>query len=244
VEADRLDGVGYGVTLTLRDCPDSEQWARLLLALFTRLRRAGFIRWHWVVEWQRRGVPHLHMAVYGPAGGPNPGLWVQRAWLELAARYGAGSRSQDATAITGPVGWLKYLSKHASRGVRHYQRQGKPDGWETTGRLWGHGGDWPTAEPVRLELDGPEFWRYRRMVRGWAIAEARTRGDVKAAAYLRGMLACSDPGLSAARGVSQWVPGPVALRMAAAAGWDGEVKPRPVEPDRYVGRIRGRVLAA
>jgi len=31
-------------------------------------RRAGLSRWHWVVEWQRRGTPHLHLAVYAPPG--------------------------------------------------------------------------------------------------------------------------------------------------------------------------------
>ncbi|WP_443678868.1 hypothetical protein [Nocardioides daeguensis] len=29
-------------------------------------------RWHWVVEWQRRGTPHLHLAVYAPEGWESP----------------------------------------------------------------------------------------------------------------------------------------------------------------------------
>jgi hypothetical protein len=37
------------------------------------------------------------------------------------------------------------------------------------------------------------------------------------------MLRCSDPGLSAVRGVSGWVPGSVVVSMALAAGWSGEV---------------------
>ena len=35
-------------------------------------REAGLSRWHWVVEWQRRGTPHLHLAVYAPPGCGSP----------------------------------------------------------------------------------------------------------------------------------------------------------------------------
>lgn len=71
------------------------------------------------------------------------GAWMVAEWLRLAAPYGAASISQDFVPITGATGWLKYLSKHASRGVAHYQRQGKPAGWESTGRLWGKGESGP-----------------------------------------------------------------------------------------------------
>lgn len=55
--------------LTLRHCPPtSDDWTRLVKVLQQRLRRAGLLRWHWVVEWQRRGVPHLHLAVYAQEG--------------------------------------------------------------------------------------------------------------------------------------------------------------------------------
>jgi hypothetical protein len=93
-------------------------------------------------------------------------------WREVAAEYDAGLRGQQVTAITGPVGWLKCLSKHAARGVRHYQRQGKPAGWEKTGRLWGHGGEWRATEPLRLQLTTEHAWQVRRLVKRYAIAQA------------------------------------------------------------------------
>lgn len=225
VEAPHLAGVGDAVTLTLRDCPpDAAAWGSLLTALFESLRRAGMTRWHWVVEWQRRGVPHVHLAIYGPEGGfERPAFVAMTAWLRIAGPYGAEAAGQHYTPISGPVGWLKYLSKHASRGVQHYQRQGKPAGWETTGRLWGYGGDWPCAEPMAGVLTTEQMWRVRRMVQRYAIADARSRQDWRSVRYLRGMRSSSDRQLSAVRGVSEWVPGPVFVRMALCAGWSGEV---------------------
>ncbi len=73
VDSAALDGDGFAVTLTVRDCPpDSDEWHRMRKVLDTRLRRAGFLRWCWVVEWQRRRVPHLHLTVYVPIGWEPP----------------------------------------------------------------------------------------------------------------------------------------------------------------------------
>jgi hypothetical protein len=234
-----LTGSGDAVTLTMLQTPVSYQdWQNLLKRLFDRLREAGFLRWHWVVEWQRRGTPHLHLAVYGESEYVSPGNAVVAMWLDLTSeRYGSRLSAQFVTPITGPVGWLRYLSKHASRGVAHYQRQGKPAGWEKTGRLWGYGGDWPASEPVQGVLTQRQYHQVRRMVRRYAIAQARAAalryqafGDEKKAAaawksvgYLRGMLACNDRMLSSVRGVSEWVPGPVLMDMAVCAGWAGEL---------------------
>jgi hypothetical protein len=162
------------------------------------------------------------------------GWWVVGQWREVAAEYEAGLNGQQVTPITGPVGWLKYLSKHAARGVRHYQRQGKPAGWDKTGRLWGHGGEWPVVEPMRLQLTTDQAWRLRRLVKRYAISQARAAAlgyersgrTTKAAAawdsvsYLRGMLKSSER-LGACRGVSEWATQEVVVGLALAAGWDG-----------------------
>jgi hypothetical protein len=75
VDTKQLDGQGVAVTLTVRECPPmSDDWTRLVKVLQQRLRRAGLLRWHWVVEWQRRGVPHLHLAVYAASE------WVPPGW--------------------------------------------------------------------------------------------------------------------------------------------------------------------
>ena len=247
VVTDELDGDGYGVSLPLRETPQTHiAWAALVARLHRAFRDAGVLRWHWVVEWQRRGTPHLHLAVYAPDGWEPPimhsvGSWTVAVWLRLAGEYGAAHIGQQVVPITGAEGWLKYLSKHASRGVAHYQRQGMPAGWESSGRLWGHGGSWPTAEPVQAVLDDPAFRRLRRLVRSYVVAEARSAalaarpGSSEAArawarvSWARRMLRCTDPGLSAVRGFSEWVPGPVLIQLAVLAGWSGELKPVQVE---------------
>lgn len=92
--------------------------------------RAGMVRLHWVTEWQRRGVPHLHCAIWFPDAYDT--ITPTRAWVEVASAYGAGLRGQHARIIDGPVGWFQYLAKHAARGVKHYQRTADsiPEGWQ------------------------------------------------------------------------------------------------------------------
>lgn len=187
---------------------------------------------HWVVEWQRRGTPHLHMAVYAPDHDPHFGPKLVFAWLAVAEQFGARMNAQDYDRISGAEGWLKYLSKHAARGVRHYQRNGKPSGWEKTGRLWGYGGEWPTDAPMTLTLDMAAYHRLRRLVRSWRVADARRALDAattekarRAArqriAYARRMLACPDRRLSSVRGVSDWIPQDTLAGFAALLHSDG-----------------------
>lgn len=164
------------------------------------------------------------------------GDWTVSVWLRIAAAYGAASVCQQVKPITGAEGWLKHLSKHASRGVAHYQRQGMPAGWTKSGRLWGHGGAWPTAELLSIVLDDPAYRRVRRLVRAYVVADARAAalaarpGSAEAArawsrvSWAQRMLRCNDRGLSAVRGLSEWVPGPVLVQMALTAGWSGKVK--------------------
>lgn len=222
--------VGIALTLTLRDCPETpDDWERLRRAWVKAVERLGAVRLHWVVEWQARKVPHLHCAIYFASGvdAVDRAADVAAAWLQRASRYGARYQSQHWSEIDGPLGWIQYLSKHAARGVGHYQRQGRPDAWAKTGRLWGHTGAWPVVEPHREELSWPEFWRFRRLARSWRIADAR--GDVRAAVtsearraalrrlrYARRMLASPDPQLSRVRGVSEWIPMDVSLRLCDA----------------------------
>lgn len=238
VRGDDLTGVGDAVTLTLKHTPaTSEDWTAGLNRFFQRLRdMPGYRRAHWVVEWQRRGTPHVHLAVYGDAP---LGRAVVSAWCAVMADFGPLPAAQFVTPITGPVGWLQYLSKHASRGVAHYQRQGKPAGWSKTGRLWGKLGEWPCSEPIEGAVTQADFVRLRRLIRNYAVAEARSRAlrlgesrrlvssragveirmapDERAAwrsvRRLRRMFSTSDTGLSASRGVSEWVPEAVVLEM-------------------------------
>src|SRR5450830_781949 len=227
VEIGGLTGTGFALTLTLGDVlPTSVEWNRLRRAWLDRVVYLGAIRTHWVVEWQERGFPHLHAAVYFPEGtsaamGPRLGA----AWLDLAGWTGARLGGQDCKPIAGPLGWLKYLSKHAARGVNHYQRQGKPVAWNKTGRLWGHGGDWPTPLPIEATITNAEFYRFRRLVRSWRVADARAAAlrwdDPKhrwsRLVYARRMLRCPDAQASRFRGVSEWIPQAWALRLLDVA---------------------------
>lgn len=209
----QLSGAGVALTLTLKDCPPSaDAWHRLRRAWIERQRRAGMVRLHWVTEWQRRGVPHLHVALWWPDAYriTDP----IRDWVELAADlYGAGERGQHGKCIDGPVGWFQYLSKHAARGVSHYQRSAEnmPEGWKKkTGRVWGKSGHWPVQEAVKFNLqdqhgDGGWF-AYRRLVRSWRRADARASGDQYRIRSARRMLQCSDQSRSRIIGFMEWIP--------------------------------------
>ena len=213
-----LTGVGVSFTLTLADCPPSaEVWHRARRAFIRRIERMGMTRLHWVTEWQRRGVPHLHGVAYFPEWFPAIESGIVDAWMALAEPYGAKRHCQHTTVIYDPLGWLKYLAKHAARGVSHYQRsfESIPPTWQKkTGRVWGHTGDWPTRQAIRIELDPEAFHRFRRIVKNWRIADARESGDARRMRSARRMLAAKDRVHSQLRGVSEWIDQETTLRVA------------------------------
>lgn len=213
-----LDGAGLALTLTVRECPpDPESWRQAREAFFDRQRRRGMLRCHWVTEWQRRGVPHLHLAIWFPSGSQSvPVLSLMRDWLELTEAFGSKSRGQHVTPIWDVLGWNQYVSKHAARGLHHYQRspENVPESWRSgTGRMWGYLGAWSLQEPLRVDMPDGAFHAYRRMVRGWRMANARLSGDARRIRSARGMLRCPVPELSRVRGVSEWIGEGLNLRM-------------------------------
>lgn len=227
VEVEELNGWGYALTLTMRDCPESsDQFHRLRGALLDRLSRMKTTRMHWVVEWQRRGVPHLHMALYFDRELTAVEQFdLKRHWLEVAAAYGVTHDAQYLLPISGPSGWLQYLSKHAARGAAHYQRAGKPSGWDKTGRLWGYSGVWPVSEPMRFDVPREAYFRYRRLVRQWRLADARKESDPATRARriksARGMLRCNERSLSEVRGISEWIAQETLLGFLAVLSSEG-----------------------
>src|SRR5690606_18362373 len=115
-----------------------------------------------------------------------------------------------------------------ARGVSHYQRQGKPEGWERTGRLWGYVGQWPTVPPAEVIVTRQEFYRFRRLVRAWRVADARAelksaadprrrRAALRRLVSARRMLRHADPDLSRVRGVSEWIPEHLGLALLEVA---------------------------
>jgi len=230
-------------TLTLRECPPlADTWCRKRKDFFRILRRAGALRIHWVTEWQRRGVPHLHGSVWLPKSeweltngvrgerlpweyyfdprsicpwelDPAPWLWLAEVWIRLWNRE-PSPLAQHGALIETPLGWAKYLAKHAARGLSHYQRssEGIPVGWQgRTGRMWAKSGDWPIAPTLRFDIDRKAFHIIRRFCRNWVLADARSVGDRRRITWARGMLKCNNPSLSRVRGASEWLPQSVML---------------------------------
>jgi hypothetical protein len=222
-----LTGHGEAITLTLRECPKTyADWSAIRTAFVKRLFRAGAIRIHWVTEWQRRGVPHLHACVWWGVPPSEYRGAVIHHWIELAGVYGVSPKAQTCKPITDALGWFQYCAKHAARGVKHYQRDSAniPEGWHKTGRMWGYRGEWTIDEPTRLILCDETFYRARRLARNWRIADARASGDGFRISTARGMLRCHKPTLSNVRGVSEWIPEDIFLCMLlAAAGSTGSV---------------------
>lgn len=225
VQENGLTGLGFALSLTIRDCPDThEDWHTLRTSFLKRLKRMGLIRCHWLTEWQRRGCPHLHAAVwFEPLPDLEPHLQAKAfafkiisAWLELTEeKYRAGWKSQDIKPITDSIGWFKYLSKHASRGLGHYQRNPEsiPKGWKKTGRMWGKTGEWPIGEPISFDLSMPAFWAYRRIIRGYRKSDARASKNPLRIVSARRMLQCTNQKQSAVRGVSEWVEAEISLNV-------------------------------
>lgn len=215
IKEDELHGHGFAVTLTLRTCPPTpDDWHRLRRAWEMRMHRAGMIRCHWVTEWQRRGVPHLHAAIWFPTpatGSPpfDPRHAAIEGWCAIAGPYGAAMRGQHCAPIDGPMGWFQYVSKHAARGVKHYQRNPEniPEHWQSaTGKVWGKLGHWPVRPAIRFNVDGPAYFALRRMVRSWRIGDARSKGDHHRIQQARQMLKSHDRASSTVRGISEWIP--------------------------------------
>jgi hypothetical protein len=227
VDGAALDGCGYAFTLTVRDLPPSAAaWTATRRAFVERMRRDGMVRGQWLTEWQRRGVPHLHGALYFEDARDPADLEV--AWLEAAEAWRPGREGQSVMDLWGLPGWLQYQAKHSSRGVRHYQRASVPTAWKSgTGRLWGALGEWPVRD-LPLEVDMAVFWRFRRLMRSWLIAQAREAAEPRRVAYLRRMLADPDRSRSAVRAVGEFCPESVALQLLhhSIAADDDESGPR------------------
>ena len=183
VQERSLAGLGLAVTLTLRECPaDASEWHRLRRAWIKRMERLGMTQLHWVTEWQRRGVPHLHGAIWFPQqlvddlGELALRREVIAAWLAVADHLGAMWPSQHVHSVSTVLGWFRYVSKHAARGIFHYQRSAEnvPASWKKkTGRVWGYTGEWPRRDGIKVQLqdqtgDGGWF-AYRRLIRAWRV---------------------------------------------------------------------------
>lgn len=228
-DANGIPLLALALTLTVKICPETpEKWHSIRRSFLKRLERMGLYRSHWVTEWQKRGVPHLHGAFWipdplaaFPEGEKRIQYQIQIAniidhWLDLTADYGSLRYGQKMLQIHDAVGWFQYLSKHASRGVSHYQRSPEniPPEWKSkTGRIWGKTGHWVTQEKIQLSIEDPGFFMLRRLARSWRVADSRKSGNLKRIAAAKKMLKHNDKDLSRLRGVSEWLDIEDALRL-------------------------------
>lgn len=213
IDTAALGGSGWAVTLTVGDTPaDSDVWAHARSLWLERLRKRGMVRYHWVTEWTAKGRPHLHAAVYTDDVTAVATMLV--AWLEIADSNGwpASTRAQHIAPIQGLDGWLKYVSKHASRGVTHYQHQGAPEGWTKTGKLWGYGGDWPIEEEQLLEMGDKQFLLFRRKVWDWMLQDMHAR-RVDPEFIEKTRIRWANPEHGNHHGISGWIPALVAYQI-------------------------------
>lgn len=178
IDLDALPPKGVVMTLTVRQVPPTpEAWHVLVHRLGKWLaRRDGYQCHHWVTEWTKARRPHLHGMVLGTGNPHELALDVVDYWLDRTWEFGTQDRGQHVVPIRTDLRrrWIVYMAKHCARGAQHYQRErdALPPGWEKSGRLWGRSGSWPVRED-RIELDDPEWFRLRRMLRAHAVAEAR-----------------------------------------------------------------------
>ena len=247
VDGRALDGRGFALTLTVLHLPPSAaDWTRTRERFMARLRRAGLVRGQWLTEWQRRGVPHLHGCAFFEETSTLTESDIVAHWVAAAAEWEPSASAQHVTSLWGLSGWLQYQAKHSVRGVRHYQRANVPEAWQKgTGRLWGAVGEWPTREEV-IEVSTASYHRFRRLLRGWLIAQARVAArkskdpkkkdaELRRAAWLRGLLRDPDRARSTVRAVGEFCPELVARRLLAAA----ELRDREPIVDLETGEVLG-----
>ena len=223
IDLEQVTGHGFFYTLTLRDLPPSSaDWGRMIKAWLCWLRDHGVARFHWVIEFQRRGVPHLHVVAYwDTADDPLAPFLAVDHWLKLSAPYGSLPIGQSVVHCDQRVELLRYMAKHSARSVEHYQRRrgDMPEGWQTTGRLWGASRSWPTSTEA-FEVNERAFWLLRRLTRSYRIAQARKRlararrsGDPSACVAARrsltssrSCLRCPNRAHSRVRPLALWIP--------------------------------------
>ena len=93
VRWEQLPMLGWSVSLSILDCPPTpKDWHRCRKAFIERLRRLGLDLAHWLTEWQRRQVPHLHGALFFGPEAAATALKIEEAWLG-ARRFCARWRS-------------------------------------------------------------------------------------------------------------------------------------------------------
>lgn len=258
--------VGVWVTLTVREVPDVAEWRRVRKSFFRQLRReCQLITWGvWVLEWQLRKAPHIHLLVFQrwvEVGEPDLrelnrnlaahhlGAVAVDIWLRLWGRRGNRARrvGQDIQPVTDHHGINLYLAKHGGRTAHHYQRDHvnipEAGGWrESTGGVWDWFGEAPRRELQLALYDHDHALLRRRVFAPVLRAEARA-AVADQVAFIR------DKTPYDAAALSRWFPSvreAAAVKACADLGKPGREPLREVTfrdwmrrvPRYQVGRVR------
>lgn len=235
-------------TLTVNSIPETAvEFQYLIKKLRLWLYRNGALADHWVIEWTEKGRPHIHGCVLISDNQPfevMEGMYdLVQFWLKITKHLGTNDRGQDIRLVQKSVGWFEYVSKHASRGMKHYQREAHsmPKGWQKTGRMWGKGGDWPVgSESFRTDIK--TYWKFRRLLKNYLLSVNQSkikhagrynsdrvyRKYVRNKVFLRKRLKNNKRKMSEVQGINDWVPDHVSYELLSFVGFvdlDGIVVP-------------------
>jgi hypothetical protein len=137
------------------------------------LSRRG-VRGLWVLEFQERGAPHLHIFVTGG--------WIDMSAVSVAWYRIVGSNDpKHLLAGTQIKRWSGSAARYVSKwyGAKQAQKI-VPEGFENVGRFWGTFG---RVRPIRLATLRGDFWEMVKAVRAIRGMNrgARSRWTVKPA---------------------------------------------------------------
>jgi hypothetical protein len=172
------------VTVTYRDDPGPLGVKRDLDTLGKRMRRRfGSLLGVWKMEFQRRGVVHLHFLVWVPFTGAQA-LAEARRWFWVSWEGVTGARQRvdvDYLRVPGTRAGA-YFAGYSTRGSKEYQHE-VPAAWEWVGRWWGRWGPGPSWEFVPLTRG--EFYVARRVL--VRHRRSRSRRRIRARSSLCGL---------------------------------------------------------
>jgi len=125
VDEKTLTGHGIALTFTMRDCPDAPAELAKILDTFTKRQKRRFmLRIHWVMEFQRRGVPHYHVAIWYDGGpqastrrGPVSGDYAAASFaISNTEMHKADTQLRDC-AVMAVADWID-LTQHLGTGSK------------------------------------------------------------------------------------------------------------------------------
>jgi len=117
----------------------------------------------WVLEFQKSGMPHFHLLVFGLKGRYDLGeirTWMQQRWYDIAHAEDIhqGKAGTSIEWVKSGGGIMGYMAKYMSKGYTD-----NADGY--TGRMWGRFGNLPLGEEEEMPLSREQNVKVQRWAR-------------------------------------------------------------------------------